>query len=78
MNYELNLLNSIIKSGEVTSCVEQGVDHVFAEYADVWNFILDFNNEYGQAPSKDVVKTNFKGFEFFTAESPLQFYIDDA
>ena len=43
MNYELNLLNSIIKTGEITSCIEQGVDHVFSEHIDVWNFILEFN-----------------------------------
>jgi replicative DNA helicase len=78
MNYELNLLNSIVKTGEITECIEQSVDHVFSEHIDVWNFIMEFYNQYGQTPSKDVIKTNFKNFEFFNAESPIQFYIDDA
>jgi len=78
MNYELNLINSIVSTGDIESCIDQGVEHVFAEYADVWSFILQFNSEYGQIPSKDVIKTNFKSFEFYNADSPIQFYIDDA
>lgn len=78
MNYEVLLLNSIIESKDIASCIEQGVSHVFTEYADVWEFMVDFNVEYGNVPSKDVVKNNFKTFEFVKAESPLQYYIDDA
>lgn len=78
MNYEIALLNSIIESGDIASCIEQGVSNVFGEYSDVWQFMVDFNNEYGNVPSKDVVKNNFKSFEFIKAESPLQYYIDDA
>lgn len=78
MNYEVLLLNSIIESGDVATAIEQGSSRVFTEYKDVWEFIVEFNVEYGKTPSKDVVKNNFSSFEFVKAESPLQYYIDDA
>lgn len=78
MNYELYLLNSIISTGEINVCLEQNVGTVFEEYKDVWEFIVDFYKEYAEVPSRDVVKNNFKNFDFLTVESPLQFYIDDA
>ena len=78
MNYEIALLNSIISSGDVTSCIDQNIDSVFGEYEDVWKFIVSFHGEYGKAPAKDVVKNSFKNFEFFTSEAPLQYYIDEA
>lgn len=78
MNYEIALLNSIIASGDMESCIDQNVAAVFSEYEDVWNFVVSFHSEYGQVPAKDVIKNNFKTFEFFTADSPLQYYIDEA
>lgn len=78
MNYEVVLINSLLESGDLASCVEQGASKVFTEYKDVWNFICEFHKEYGSTPSKDVVKKEFKSFEFVKAESPLQYYIDDA
>lgn len=78
MNYEIALLNSIIASGDVTECIDQNVGQVFGEYQDVWKFIVNFHNEYGKVPAKDVIKNNFKSFEFFTADAPLQYYIDEA
>jgi replicative DNA helicase len=78
MNYEIALLNSIISSGDVTTCIDQNVGGVFGEYEDVWKFIVGFHNEYGRAPAKDVIKNNFKSFEFFKSDAPLQYYIDEA
>lgn len=78
MNYEVFLLNSIIKTGNVAICLEQNVGTVFGEYKDVWNYIIEFYKEYGECPSKDVIKNNFKNFDFLNTDSPIQFYIDDA
>jgi replicative DNA helicase len=78
MNHEIALINSIIQTGDLQQCIEDNVGNVFSEYEDVWNFIIKFHSEYGQVPSKDVVKSNFKSFEYFSTESPLQYYIDEA
>jgi replicative DNA helicase len=78
LNHEIALLNAIVDSGNVAEAIEQNVDSVFSEHTDVWKFIVEFYSEYSSAPSKDVVKSNFKGFEFVKTEAPLQYYIDDA
>jgi replicative DNA helicase len=78
MNYEIALLNSIITTGDVATCIDENVGSVFGEYEDVWKFIVSFHGEYGRAPAKDVIKNNFKSFEFFKSEAPLQYYIDEA
>lgn len=78
MNYEIMLINSIIDNQDVATVIDQNAGNVFSEYQDVWNFIIDFYNEYGGPPTKDVVKKNFKEFEFIKCDSPLQYYIDDA
>ncbi len=78
INYETLLLNSIVETGDVDVCMEQNVGAVFFEHGEIWNFLLDFYKEYGESPSKDVIRNNFKEFEFFKVESPLQYYIDDA
>ena len=78
MNHEVSLLNAIIESGDIATCIEQSADSVFAEHSDVWNFIMEFYTEYGSCPSKDVVSKNFGSFQFFKVESPLQYYIDEA
>jgi replicative DNA helicase len=78
VNYEILLINSVIESQDVATVIDQNATDVFSEYSDVWNYIVEFNNEYGGTPSKDVLKKNFKEFEFVKCESPLQYYIDDA
>jgi len=78
VNYEVALLNAVITSGDVASCLDQNIDYVFSEYSDVWKFIVNFHSEYGQAPAKDVIKNNFKHFDFLKSDSPLQYYIDEA
>ena len=65
MNYEVNLLNSIIEVNDLPFFIDQHIDQCFSEHDDVWSFIKEFNNEYGRTPSKDVIKENLKNFKFF-------------
>ncbi len=40
MNYEVRLLNSIVDTQDYVTAVNSGVENVFLEYRDVWNFML--------------------------------------
>jgi len=40
MNYEVRLLNSIVDTQDYVGAVNGGVENVFLEYRDVWNFIV--------------------------------------
>lgn len=78
MNYETQLINAIIDSGDLQTCVDRNVGKVFTDHRDVWEFILEFNSKYGTTPSKDALKGKFSDFEFITTKSPLNYYIDEA
>lgn len=78
MNYEIKLLNSIIDTNDFVTAVNEGVENVFIEHRDVWNFIILHHDEYGKVPSKDTVKHHFSDFEFTTGSEPLEYYIDEA
>lgn len=78
MNYEIKLLNSIIDSGDYVDAVNSGVENVFIEYRDVWNFVVSHYDEHSKVPSKDTVKSHFSDFEFFNTPEPLAYYVDEA
>lgn len=78
MNYEIKLLNSIIDSGEYVEAVNSGVENVFVEYKDVWNFVVGHYDDHKKVPSKDTVKSHFLDFEFFSTPEPLAYYVDEA
>lgn len=78
MNYEIKLLNSIIESGDYVDAVNSGVENVFIEYRDVWNFVVSHYDEHSKVPSKDTVKSHFSDFEFFNTPEPLAYYVDEA
>jgi replicative DNA helicase len=72
------LLNSIIESGDYVDAVNSGVENVFIEYRDVWNFVVSHYDEHSKVPSKDTVKSHFSDFEFFNTPEPLAYYVDEA
>jgi len=78
LNYEIKLLNSIIDTSEYVEAVNSGVENVFIEYRDVWNFIVSHYDEHSKVPSKDTVKSHFSDFEFFNTPEPLAYYVDEA
>lgn len=78
MNYETQLINAILDTKEIDKCLERNVTKVFLEYPDVWSYILEFKSQYGEVPSKEAVKNKFSDFEFFTTNSPIDYYIDEA
>ena len=78
MNHEVKLLNSIIDTKDYVSAVNGGVDNVFIEYRDVWNFIMSHHDQHGKVPSKETVKQHHPDFEFFATPEPLSYYLDEA
>lgn len=78
MNHEVKLLNSIIDTKDYVTAVNGGVDNVFIEYRDVWNFIMSHYDQHGKVPSKETVKQHHPDFEFFATPEPLSYYLDEA
>ena len=78
MNFEIKLLNSIIDNQEYTTAVTEGVENVFIEYKDIWNFIVSHYDSHGKVPSKETVKSHFSDFQFYLTPEPLSYYIDEA
>lgn len=78
MNYEIKLLNSIIDANDHVTAVNEGVDNVFIEYKDIWNFIVSHYDSHGKVPSKETVKNHFSDFEFYSTPEPLSYYINEA
>ena len=78
MNYEIKLLNAIIDSNDHITAVNEGVEGVFVEYKDIWNFLLQHHDEYKKVPSKETVRNHFSDFEFISTPEPLEYYITEA
>jgi replicative DNA helicase len=78
MNYEVRLLNSIIDTKDFTSAVNGGVENMFIEYRDVWNFIVSHYDQHKKIPSKETVKQHHPEFEFFATPEPLSYYLEEA
>ena len=78
MNHEVKLLNSIIDTKDYVTAVNGGVDNVFIEYRDVWNFVISHHDQHGKVPSKETVKQHHPDFEFFATPEPLSYYLDEA
>jgi len=45
-------LNSLIQSNDYVTAVNEGVENVFIEYRDVWNFIVAHYDEHKKVPIK--------------------------
>jgi replicative DNA helicase len=78
MNYEMRLINSIVDTGDITSAINEGVEGVFSEYRDIWNFMLSHYDKHNKTPSKDTLKSHFSDFEFIVTSEPLSYYVDQA
>ena len=78
MNKEVTLLNSIIDTGDYVTAVNSGVENVFIEYRDVWNFIVSHYDQHSKVPSKETVKQHHSDFEFFATPEPISYYIEEA
>lgn len=78
MNYEVKLLNSLIQTNDYVTAVNEGVENVFIEYRDVWNFIVHHYDEHKKVPSKETVKQHHPEFEFYSTPEPIKYYIDEA
>lgn len=79
MNQEIVLINSILESKDnFTEAVDDNVSEIFKDHQDVWNYIRNFVIDYGDVPSRDVVKGEFSDFEFVKIDNPVQYYIDEA
>lgn len=78
MNYEIKLINSIIENNDFITSVNEGVENVFTEYRDIWNFIVSHYDTHNKVPSRETVKAHFLDFEFLNTPEPLKYYIDEA
>lgn len=78
MNYEVRLLNAIIESKDYVSAVNGGVENVFLEHRDIWNFIVSHYEDHKRVPSKETVKQHHPDFEFVLTPEPIGYYINDA
>jgi len=78
VNYEVRLLNSIIQTQNYVAAVNGGVEKVFLEYRDVWNFIVAHYEKHRKVPSKETIKQHHQDFEFVLTPEPIDYYIDES
>lgn len=78
MNYEVRLLNSIIQTQNYVAAVNGGVEKVFLEYRDVWNFIVAHYEKHRKVPSKETIKQHHQDFEFVLTPEPIDYYIEES
>ena len=78
MNYEIRLINSIVDTNNYVSAVNGGVENVFKEYRDIWNFVVNHYDTHKKVPSKETIKQHYPDFEFISTPEPVEYYIDEA
>jgi replicative DNA helicase len=78
MNYEIRVINSLLNSGNYVEAVNEGIENVFVEHRDIWNFVMQHYDEHKKTPSKDTVKHHYPDFEFINTPEPLSYYLIEA
>lgn len=79
MNHEIELLNKVLEGREqYNEAYDSNIGNILHQYLDVWAYIKNFVIDYGEPPSKDVVKGKFPEFDFVITKNPTKYYIDQA
>lgn len=58
---EVKVINSVLKKADKSLLFAPSVDDLFTSHADVWKFIKDYHNDYGDMPSFDLVEERYSG-----------------
>lgn len=78
MNYEAELLNAVLDTGDIGHCIEEGCGDFVVTNKDVWNEIVDHYNKWHKTPGKSIIQEKFKGFPLLQTTEPIDFYIERA
>lgn len=75
---EVKVINAVVKSGDKNILYGPSVDDLFTAYADVWQYIKDYHDRYGNMPTMEVVTERFSG-EIDDVPTPgkPKYYLDE-
>lgn len=76
-NPEVNLINHILKVGDIVPALNAGVEKSFELYLDEWKFIKDYYTKYREIPPASVMAEKFKSLELFDTDASYEFYINE-
>lgn len=74
---ETDLINSILKTGNIVDPINSGVNSSFILYQDEWNWIKDYYDRYREVPPQDAFMREFSGFPFYKTSASIDFYIEE-
>lgn len=78
MNYEAELLNAVLDTGEISHCIEAGCGDLILDNRDVWNEIVNHYNQWSKVPGKPIIQEKFKSFPLLKTTEPIDFYVERA
>lgn len=78
INYELEVINAVLDTGDMPLALANNVDTVFEVYKDIWDWVKSYYDKYGQLPDKDKVGKKFVEWEYLNTSGSLQYYLDEA
>lgn len=78
MNAELCLLSKIIQSRSLSEALEAGVDrHWFYDHEHIWNFITEYNTEFGGLPSFPTLTRKFPDATFLKVNEEFGYLVSE-
>lgn len=74
---EVKVINSVLKNSDKGSLFAPAVDDLFTAYGDVWEYIKDYHNKYGEMPSFELIQERFPDdIQDVKVPGPTKHYLD--
>jgi replicative DNA helicase len=75
---EVKAINAVLKSKDKNLLYAPAVDDLFTAYGDVWNYVKDYTNKYGDLPSFEVTKERFgDDLPEVAVQGKTEYYFDE-
>jgi len=74
---EVKVINSVLKNSDKQALFAPNVDELFTAYGDVWSYIKDYHNSYGEIPKFELIEDRFPGeIDDVKVPGPSKHYLD--
>ncbi len=74
---EVKVINSVLSSGDKSTLFAPAVDDLFQAYGDIWGYIKEYHNQYGEIPPVTVIQDRFPGeLDAVDTPAPPKHYLD--
>lgn len=77
MNAEINLINHVLSTGDISSPLNTDAGKSITDYKDEWDFLVEYHTKYREVPPESVFLEKFPHFDRLETEAVMGHYIEE-